>query len=271
MSAAASPKVTTAWLRQRKTAGEKIVVLTAYDVAFARLADRAGADIVLVGDTLGMVVQGRSSTLPVTVDDMIYHGQAVARGVSRAHVVVDMPFMSYQASPEDGMRSAGRLMKEGAAESVKLEGGEEVAELVARLTGAGIPVMGHVGMTPQSVHQFGGFKTQGRTEDQRRRILAGAEALAQAGAYALVLEAMPAALAVEITQAVPIPTIGIGAGPGCDGQVLVMHDLLGMDPGWQPRFVRRYAELGKEIERAFSTYAADVRAGRFPSADESYD
>jgi 3-methyl-2-oxobutanoate hydroxymethyltransferase len=264
-------KVTTLTLRQRKATREKIVVLTAYDVAFARLADRAGADIVLVGDTLGMVFQGQSSTLPVTVDDMIYHGRAVARGVTRAHIVVDMPFMSYQASLEDGMRSAGRLMKEGCAESVKLEGGEEVADLVARLVSAGIPVMGHVGMTPQSVHQFGGFKTQGRTEDQRRRIIAGAEALAQAGAYAIVLEAMPSTLAVEVTQAVPVPTIGIGAGPGCDGQVLVMHDLLGMDPSWQPRFVRRYAELGKEIERAYAAYAADVRAGRFPSSGESYD
>jgi len=247
------------------------VVLTAYDAAFARLADKAGVDIVLVGDTLGMVVQGQSSTLPVTVEEMAYHGRMVARGVSNAHVVVDMPFMSYQASIEDGLRSAGYLMKNGGAESVKLEGGEEVAELVARLVRAGIPVMGHVGMTPQSVHQYGGFKTQGRTEDQRRRILTGAEALAQAGAYAIVLEAMPSPVAVEVTQAVPVPTIGIGAGPGCDGQVLVMHDLLGMDPVWQPRFVRRYAELGKEIERAFGAYAADVRAGRFPSSGESYD
>jgi 3-methyl-2-oxobutanoate hydroxymethyltransferase len=263
-------KVTTASIRQKKGV-EKIVVLTSYDVAFARLADKAGVDIVLVGDTLGMVFQGQSSTLPVTVDEMIYHARAVGRGVGRAHIVVDLPFMSYQASTEDGMRAAGRLMKEGGAESVKLEGGEEVAELVARLVRAGIPVMGHVGMTPQSVHQFGGFKTQGRTEDQRRRIIAGAEALAQAGAYAIVLEAMPSTVAVEVTQAVPVPTIGIGAGAGCDGQVLVMHDLLGMDPVWQPRFVRRYAELGKEIERAFGTYAADVRAGRFPSSDESYD
>ena len=265
------PKITTATIRQRKAAREKVVVLTAYDVAFARLADKAGVDIVLVGDTLGMVVQGHPSTLPVTVEEMAYHGRMVARGVSNAHVVVDLPFMSYQASIEDGLRSAGHLMKHGGAESVKLEGGIEVAELVARLVRAGIPVMGHVGMTPQSVHQYGGFKTQGRTEDQRRRIIAGAEALAQAGAYAIVLEAMPSTVAVEVTQAVPVPTIGIGAGPGCDGQVLVMHDLLGMDPVWQPRFVRRYAELGKEIERAFGAYAADVRAGRFPSSNESYD
>jgi 3-methyl-2-oxobutanoate hydroxymethyltransferase len=265
------PKITTATIRHRKATREKVVVLTAYDAAFARLADKAGVDIVLVGDTLGMVVQGNSSTLPVTLEEMAYHGRMVARGITNAHVVVDLPFMSYQASIEDGMRSAGVLMKNGGAESVKLEGGVEVAELVARLVRAGIPVMGHVGMTPQSVHQYGGFKTQGRTEDQRQRILAGAEALAQAGAYAIVLEAMPSAVAVEVTQAVPVPTIGIGAGPGCDGQVLVMHDLLGMDPVWQPRFVRRYAELGKEIERAFGTYAADVRAGRFPSSGESYD
>jgi 3-methyl-2-oxobutanoate hydroxymethyltransferase len=263
-------KVTTATLRQRK-GKEKIAVVTAYDVFFARLADKAGVDIVLVGDTLGMVFQGQPTTLPVTVDDMIYHARAVNRGVERAHVVVDMPFMSYQASTEDGLRSAGRLMKEGGAAAVKLEGGEEVAELVDRLTAIGIPVMGHVGMTPQSVHQFGGFKLQGRTDEQRTRILAGARALADAGAYAVVLETMPATLAAEVTAAIPVPTIGIGAGPECDGQVLVMQDLLGMDPAWAPRFVRRYAELGKEIERAFSTYAADVRAGRFPSKDESYE
>jgi 3-methyl-2-oxobutanoate hydroxymethyltransferase len=264
-------KITTAVLRQRKVAGQKIVVVTAYDVAFARLADRAGVDVVLVGDTLGMVIQGQSSTLPVTVDDIVYHGRAVARGLSRAHLVLDLPFMSYQASVEDGMRSAGRLMKEGNAHAVKLEGGEEVAELVARLVRIGIPVMGHVGMTPQSVHQFGGFKIQGRTDDQRARILAGARALADAGAYGMVLETMPSALAAEVTAAVPVPTIGIGAGPSCDGQVLVMHDILGMDPQWAPRFVRRYAELGRDVERAFAAYADDVRGGRFPSSDESYE
>jgi 3-methyl-2-oxobutanoate hydroxymethyltransferase len=264
-------KITAATLRARKAAGEKIVVVTAYDVAFARLADKAGVDAVLVGDTLGMVIQGQSSTLPVTVDDIIYHGRAVGRGLQRAHLILDLPFMSYQISVEDGMRSAGRLMKDGGAHSVKLEGGEEVAELVARLTGIGVPVMGHVGMTPQSVHQFGGFKVQGRTDSQRARILAGAKALAQAGAYAIVLETVPAPLAAEVTAAIPIPTIGIGAGASCDGQVLVMHDILGMDPDWAPRFVRRYAELGREIERAFSAYAADVREGRFPSAKESYE
>ncbi len=266
----APKKITTAHLRQRKAAGEKIVVLTAYDVAFARLADRAGVDVVLVGDTLGMVVQGQASTLPVTLDDMIYHARAVVRGVTRAHVVVDLPFMSYQVSVEDGLRAAGRLMKEGGAEAVKLEGGEEAAELVARLIAIGIPVMGHVGMTPQSLHQFGGFKVQGRSADQRQRILAGARALADAGAYAIVIETVPAPLAAEITAAVAVPTIGIGAGAACDGQVLVMHDVLGLDPNFGARFVRRYAELGREAERAFAAYAADVRSGRFPSPDESY-
>lgn len=268
--AAQGKKITAVSLRERKSQGDKIVAVTAYDVAFARLADRAGVDIVLVGDSLGMVVQGQSSTLPVTLDEMVYHSRAVARGVSAAQVVVDMPFMSYQASVEDGMRGAGRLLKEGGAEAVKLEGGEEVAALVSRLVSAGIPVMGHVGMTPQSVHKFGGFKLQGRSEVQARTIAAGAHALADAGVYAIVLESIPAALAAEITAAVPVPTIGIGAGPSCDGQVLVMHDLLGLDPDWSPRFARRYAELGRTAEKAFGDYAADVRAGRFPSKKESF-
>lgn len=273
-------KITAADLRARKgKAGQngdgkdssagKIVALTAYDVVFARLADQAGVDLILVGDSVGMVVQGHDSTLPVTLDDMVYHARAVLRGVSRAHVVVDLPFMSYQASIEDGMRAAGRLAKEG-AESVKLEGGQDCAALVARLVRAGIPVMGHVGLTPQSINQFGGFKVQGRTDEQRQHILDGARAVADAGAYALVVEGVPAALGAEITAAVSVPTIGIGAGPDCDGQVLVMHDVLGLDPGWQPRFVRRYAQLAPEIERAFRGYADDVRAGRFPGPDESF-
>jgi 3-methyl-2-oxobutanoate hydroxymethyltransferase len=263
-------KVTAASLRDKKVRGEKIVVVTAYDVAFARLAERAGVDVVLVGDSLGMVVQGLPSTLPVTLDEMTYHSRAVARGLGRAHLVADMPFLSYQASVEEGIRSAGRLLKEGAAEAVKLEGGEEVAELIHRLTTVGIPVMGHAGMTPQSVHKFGGFKLQGRTEEQARSILADARAVAEAGAYAIVLESIPAALAAEITAAISIPTIGIGAGASCDGQVLVMHDLLGLDPDWSPRFARRYAELGKAAQDAFAYYADDVRTGRFPSEKESF-
>jgi 3-methyl-2-oxobutanoate hydroxymethyltransferase len=268
---AADAKVTTATLRARKGSAERIAVLTAYDVVFARLADEAGIDVVLVGDSLGMVVQGERSTLAVTLDEMVYHSRIVSRGVRRAHLVADLPFMSYQASVEDGMRASGRLLKEGRAEAVKLEGGEEVAELIGRLVRAGIPVMGHVGMTPQSMHQLGGFKVQGRTDAQRAKILADARAVTDAGAYAVVIEAVPHTLASEITAAVAVPTIGIGAGVDCDGQVMVMHDLLGLEPAWKPRFVRRYAEMGKAAGEAFAAYAADVRAGRFPSPQETYD
>lgn len=264
-------KVTTAALRARKGTADRIAVLTAYDVVFARLADEAGIDVVLVGDSLGMVVQGERSTLAVTMDEMVYHSRIVSRGVRRAHLVADLPFMSYQASVEDGMHAAGRLLKEGRAEAVKLEGGVEVAELVHRLVRAGIPVMGHIGMTPQSVHQLGGFKVQGRTDAQRAQILDGARAVTDAGAYAIVIEAVPHVLAAEITRAVSVPTIGIGAGAHCDGQVMVMHDLLGLEPGWKPRFVRRYAEMGKAVGEAFAAYAADVRAGRFPAPEETYD
>jgi 3-methyl-2-oxobutanoate hydroxymethyltransferase len=264
-------KVTTATLRARKATGEKTAMVTAYDVVFAKLADDAGVDVVLVGDSVGMVMQGERSTISVTLDEMVYHTRIASRGVRRAHVVGDMPFMSYQASIEDGMRAAGRLMKEGHAEAVKLEGGVEVAELVRRLVRAGIPVMGHVGLTPQSIHQFGGFKLQGRTEEQRAQILADARAVADAGAYAIVVETVPRALAAEITKAVQPLTIGIGAGPDCDGQVMVMHDLLGLQPTWHPRFVRRYAEMGKAAAEAFGAYAADVRTGKFPGPDETYD
>jgi 3-methyl-2-oxobutanoate hydroxymethyltransferase len=264
-------KITAATLRARKGTGERIAVLTAYDVVFAGLADRAGIDAVLVGDSLGMVVQGERSTLAVTLDEMVYHCRIASRGVTRAHLIGDMPFMSYQASVEDGMRAAGRLIKEGHAESVKLEGGESVAELCRRLVQAGIPVMGHVGLTPQSIHQLGGFKVQGRTAEQRAQILTDARALADAGAYAIVLEAVPHSLAAEITRVVPAVTIGIGAGVDCDGQVMVMHDLLGLQPSWKPRFVRRYAEMGKAVGEAFAAYAADVREGKFPAADETYD
>ena len=273
MSATAKPsaKLTAASLRARKGTGERTVFLTAYDVVFARLADEAGIDAVLVGDSMGMVVQGERSTLGVTVDDVVYHSRIVSRGVARAHLVADMPFMSYQASVEDGMRAAGRLIKEGNAEAVKLEGGEEVAELTRRLVRAGIPVVGHVGLTPQPIHQIGGFKVQGRTDAQRAKVLADARAVSEAGAYAVVLEAIPHALAGEISRSIDALTIGIGAGVDCDGQVMVMHDLLGLQPSWKPRFVRRYAELGQAAGEAFAAYAADVRAGRFPSPDETYE
>jgi len=263
-------KVTALALASRK-GGERVVAVTAYDATFARLADQAGVDIVLVGDSLGMVIQGNSSTLPVTLDEMIYHCRAASRGVARAHLVADMPFMSYQASVEDGMRAAGRLIKEGGAHAVKVEGGVDVAPLVQRLVAAGVPVMGHVGMTPQSVHAFGGFKVQGRTASQREKILADARAVADAGAYALVIESVPRKLGAELTQAVRALTIGIGAGAGCDGQVLVMHDLLGLELAWKPRFARRYGNLGEAAQTAFAAYAADVREGRFPTDDESFE
>jgi 3-methyl-2-oxobutanoate hydroxymethyltransferase len=266
---ATQKKLTSLALRERKGKGEKIAAITAYDVVFAKLADRAGADVVLVGDSLGMVVQGHANTLPVTLDEVVYHCRMAARGVARAHLVADMPFMSYQTSMEDGVRAAGRLLKEGGAEAVKLEGGEEIADLVARLVAIGIPVMGHVGMTPQSVHRLGGFRTQGRTDEQAQSILAGARALAAAGVYAVVVENVPSSLGAAITDAVAVPTIGIGAGPDCDGQVLVMHDILGLDPEWSPRFARRYAELGKDAITAFSSYVADVRSGDFPSEKEA--
>src|SRR5262249_19773818 len=248
-----------------------IAVLTAYDVVFARLADEAGIDIVLVGDSLGVGVQGGRHTLGGTGDDIVLHSRLVARGVRPPHLVADMPVMRDQASVEDGLRAAGRLIKEGRAEAVKLEGGVQIADLVRRLVDAGIPVMGHVGMTPQSVHQLGGFKLQGRTAVQRARILDDARAIADAGAYAIVVETVPQALAAEITRAVPVVTIGIGAGPDCDGQGMVMHDLLGLEPAWRRRFVRRGAGRGRAVAEACGAYAADVRAGPFPAAGESYD
>ncbi len=263
-------KVTIHTLRAMKESGERIAMLTAYDATFARLLDESGADILLVGDSLGMVIQGHDTTLPVTLDEMIYHCRAVVRGTRRAQVVGDMPFMSYQASLEQGLTNAGRLMKDGACHAVKLEGGAQHAELVHRLAASGIPVMGHIGLTPQSVHQMGGFKVQGREAGGRERLLDDARALADAGAYALVLEGIPAPIAADITAAIPIPTIGIGAGAGCDGQVLVCYDVLGMDDTFKPKFVRRYEQLSVRIRTAVQSYVDDVRSGAFPSAAESF-
>jgi 3-methyl-2-oxobutanoate hydroxymethyltransferase len=265
-----TPKVTIHTLRQMKERGEKIAMLTAYDATFARLLDDAGADVLLVGDSLGMVVQGHETTLPVTLDEIAYHCRAVARGARRAHVVGDMPFMSYQASIEQGVSNAGKLMKEGSCHSIKLEGGAVHAELVRRLVAAGIPVMGHIGLTPQSYHQLGGFKVQGRDPGGRERLLADARMLEDAGVYSIVLEAIPGDIAYDITAAVSVPTIGIGAGAGCDGQVLVSYDALGMDETFKPRFVRRYATLGATIKDAVARYVGDVRAGSFPSDAESF-
>jgi 3-methyl-2-oxobutanoate hydroxymethyltransferase len=263
-------RVTIHTLRQMKERGEKIAVLTAYDATFGRLLDEAGADVLLVGDSLGMVVQGHDTTLPVTLDEMAYHCRAVGRGVRRAHVVGDMPFGSYQSSVEQGVANAARLMKEGGCHSVKLEGGAVHAELVRRLVAGGIPVMGHIGLTPQSYHQLGGFKVQGRDAGGRERLLADARALEDAGAYAIVLEAIPADIAREITAVLTVPTIGIGAGVACDGQVLVSYDMLGMDETFKPRFVRRFATLGATIKDAVAQYVGDVRGGTFPSDAESF-
>jgi 3-methyl-2-oxobutanoate hydroxymethyltransferase len=265
-----APRVTIHTLRQMKERGEKIAVLTAYDATFARLFDEAGADVLLVGDSLGMVVQGNDTTLPVTLDEMAYHCRAVVRGTRHAHVVGDMPFMTYQASVEQALTNAGRLIKEGGCHSVKLEGGAQHAELVKKLVGSGIPVMGHIGLTPQSYHQLGGFKVQGRDSGGRERLLADALALEDAGVYAIVLEAIPADIAREITAALSIPTIGIGAGVECDGQVLVSYDMLGMDESFKPRFVRRFATLGATIKDAVGQYVTEVRGGTFPSDAESF-
>lgn len=263
-------KVTIHTLREMKERGEKITMLTAYDATFARLLDESEIDILLVGDSLGMVIQGNETTLPVTLDEIIYHTRAVARGTRRAQVVGDMPFMSYQSSIPQALENAGRLMKEGGCHAVKLEGGAQHTELVARLTACGIPVMGHIGLTPQSFHQMGGFKVQGRGQGEDERLLADAIALQDAGAYALVLEGIPTEIAERISATLAIPTIGIGAGPECDGQVLVIYDLLGMDDSFKPRFVRRYEHFATRIRTAARAYISDVRGGAFPSERESF-
>lgn len=259
-------------LLEMKRRGEKIVALTAYDYLFARLVDEAGVDVALVGDSLGQVVLGLPSTLPVTLEDMIRHASAVRRAVRRALVVVDLPFLTFQVSPEDTLRNAGRIMKETGAEAVKLEGGDEAAaETVARLVRAGIPVMGHIGLTPQSVHALGGYRVQGRTESDAERLIAEARRLADAGCFSIVLELLPARLAAEVTRAVPVPTIGIGAGPDVDGQVLVLPDMLGLNEGFQPRFLRRFGNLAGETRAAIAAYRDAVRSGTYPAAEHSFE
>jgi 3-methyl-2-oxobutanoate hydroxymethyltransferase len=262
--------VTIHTIQKLKQQGQKICMVTAYDATFARLLDQAGADVLLVGDSLGMVVQGYDSTLPVTMDQMVYHARAVSRGARRAHVVGDLPFMSYQNSVEDAVRNAGRLVAEGGVGSVKLEGGAEFADVIARITRASIPVMGHLGLTPQSVHKMGGYVVQGRDEETATRLLADALALEQAGCYALVLEGVPLELARAITASLTIPTIGIGAGRHCDGQVLVCYDLFGMNPDFKPKFVKRYADGFGVLDQAARTFFTEVRAGSFPDEDHSF-
>src|SRR3954469_10479389 len=253
-----------------KTAGQKICMVTAYDATFARILDQAGADVLLVGDSLGMVVQGNDSTLPVTMDQMVYHSKAVTRGATRAHVVGDLPFMSYQGSIDDAVRNAGRLVSEGGVGSVKLEGGSEFAETVSRIVRASIPVMGHLGLTPQSVHKMGGYVVQGRDDQTARKLLDDAVCLEQAGCYAVVLEGVPLELARQITARLTIPTIGIGAGKHCDGQVLVCYDLLGLNPHFKPKFVKHYAMLSNDVNGAAKSFFDEVRAGTFPDEDHSF-
>lgn len=257
-------------LARAKHEGRKLTMLTAYDATMARLVDGAGIDIILVGDSLGMVMQGHRNTLPVTVDHVVYHCACVSRVVRTAHVVGDLPFLSYHVSVEEAVRNAGRLVQEGGAHSVKLEGGQERARTIEAIVQAQIPVMAHVGLTPQSVHVQGGFRVQGRTEEGARKLIDDALAVEAAGAYAVVLEGIPSELAFEVTQRLSIPTIGIGAGTGCDGQVLVIQDLLGMDDSFKPKFVKRYAEVGRIATEAISRFVSEVRGGQFPDDDHSF-
>ena len=263
-------KMTVPKLQAMKQQSERIAMLTAYDYLFAETLDRAGVDTILVGDSLGMVIQGNSSTLPVTLDDIAYHCLAVSRGVSNAVIVADLPFMSFQQSPEQALMSAGQLMKVGNAEVVKLEGGAEMAATVEFMVARGVPVCGHLGLTPQSVHQLGGYRVQGRDQQRAQQLKDDAIALQQAGACAVVLECIPQPLATEITQLIDIPTIGIGAGPACDGQVLVLQDMLGMNEGRAPRFVRDFLAEAGSISNAIAAYVKAVKDGSFPSLEESY-
>ena len=256
-------------LARRKANGQKITMLTAYDATMARLMDRAGIDALLVGDSLGMVILGHETTLPVTLDAMIHHTRAVANGAKRALVVADMPFLTYQVNPEEAVRNAGRLLQQGGAAAVKMEGGVAVEETVRRLVDVGIPIMGHIGLTPQSVHRLGGYRVVGKTGEEAGRLMRDAQALERAGAFAVVLELIPAEVAASITSALSIPTIGIGAGPDCDGQVLVSYDALGLFDEFTPRFVKRYADLGGQLVKATEDYIADVQAGRFPAVEHS--
>jgi len=270
-SATREHRVTVRSLALRKRKAEPFTMLTAYDFTFARIFDEAGVDVLLVGDSLGNVVQGHDTTLPVTVDEVVYHTRLVARGVRRAMVVADMPFGSYQVGPEDAVRTAIRLVKEGGAHAVKLEGGVDVADSVRRIVAAQIPLMGHVGLTPQSVHALGGFRTQGRSPAEAARILADAEAIAGAGAFAVVVEATVEPVARAITERIAVPTIGIGASPACDGQILVTEDLLGLTGDMAPRFAKRYAAVGEVIAAAIADFGEDVRERRFPGKEHCVD
>lgn len=257
---------------EMKERGEKIVALTAYDVLFARLLEQVGVDLILVGDSLGQVVLGYASTLPVTLDEMIHHARAVRRGAPDSFVVLDLPFMTFQVSREEALRNAGRALKEAGVQAVKLEGGDErICETTAALVRAGIPVLGHLGLTPQSVHALGGYRVQGRSDAECERLRREARALESAGCFGVVLELVPRGLAGTISRELRIPTIGIGAGPECDGQVLVLYDALGLNPGFEPRFLKRFAELYAAAEEGVRRYAEEVRAGRYPGPEHSFE
>ena len=263
-------RITTATFLEKKQKGEKITVLTAYDYLTAKIVDSAGVDAILVGDSLGMVALGYPSTIPVTMEEMIHHTKAVVRGRERAMVIFDMPFLSYQTGIRDAILNAGRALKETGCDAVKIEGGEEQSETIKALVDAGIPVMGHIGLQPQSVNVYGGYKLRGKSEKEKEKLLRDAKAVEEAGAFAVVLEKIPADLAKEITESLSIPTIGIGAGRFCDGQVLVFHDIVGLFEDFKPRFVKRYAELGKEARRAVEEFIKEVKNGEFPSDEHSY-
>ncbi|HUL45339.1 MAG TPA: 3-methyl-2-oxobutanoate hydroxymethyltransferase [Bacteroidota bacterium] len=262
--------VTTKTVLTMKKTGEKITMLTGYDFLVAKYLDQVGIDIILVGDSLGNVVQGYETTLPVTVDDVIYHAKAVKRAVKNALIVVDMPFMSFQTSIDDAIRNAGRIMKEVGVGAVKLEGGEYIADIVKHLVKVGIPVMGHLGLTPQAINKFGTYEVRAQTKEEGEELIHDAKVLADAGVFAIVLEKIPSSLAKRVTRSVKVPTIGIGAGPHCDGQVLVVYDMLGLTEEFKPRFVRRYAELANVMRDAFRKYITDVHNGEFPKEKESY-
>ncbi len=264
-------KVTTLTFRQKKERGEPLTMLTAYDYPTALAMDKAGIDSILVGDSLAMVVLGYENTLPVSMEEMLHHARAVARGAKYALLIGDMPFMSYQVSVEEAVRNAGRFLQQGGMDAVKLEGGRERVEAIRAITGAGIPVMGHLGLTPQSVHQLGGFRAQGKTASAAMRLLEDAQILEDAGCFSLVLESVPARLAETISKRISIPTIGIGAGAGCDGQVLVTHDLLGLFDRFTPKFVKKYADLHAEMNRAFAEYIDDVETKRFPAQEHTVE
>ncbi|TLM67226.1 MAG: 3-methyl-2-oxobutanoate hydroxymethyltransferase [Deltaproteobacteria bacterium] len=270
MSDARPKRKTIPDLQAMKARGEKIAVLTAYDYPFARIMDQAGIDVVLVGDSAGVVTAGYDTTLPVTMEEMLYHTRAVARAVSRALVVADLPFLSYQVDLSEARRNAGRLVKEGGAQAVKLEGGVHVAETIRAIVAMDVPVVGHIGLTPQSVHRMGGYRVQGREEAQAAQLREDARAVVEAGACAVVLEGIPAALAAEITAGIAIPTIGIGAGVQCDGQVLVIHDILGLCEKYSPKFVKRYADISATVRTGIDDYIREVKAGVFPGEEHSF-